>query len=283
MRRMGAVAITGSASGIGAAIATRLESDGHRIIGVDLRDAEVLADLSTPTGRRDAIEAVTSSCAGELEGLVTCAGIPGDINPGDIVVSINYFGSASLLEGLRPALARGTRPSAIAISSLSTTVMPDIPDALIEACLAGDEPEARSLAAKNPGAAYAASKLAIARYVRRNAVTEPWAGTGIRLNAIAPGRIRTPLDDALLADPRMRTLLEALPIPAGGPGTPQDVASLVGFLMSSEARFFCGAVLFIDGGTDALIRPDAWPATYRTQSSASGGDARPAGERRKRS
>ncbi|MET1000951.1 MAG: NAD-dependent epimerase, partial [Acidimicrobiia bacterium] len=48
---MGTIALTGSAGGIGAATRVRLEHDGHRVIGVDVRDAEVIADLASPAGR----------------------------------------------------------------------------------------------------------------------------------------------------------------------------------------------------------------------------------------
>ncbi|UCE84963.1 MAG: SDR family oxidoreductase [Deltaproteobacteria bacterium] len=261
---MGTIAVTGSASGIGAATAERLRADGHRVIGVDLRDAEVCADLSTPAGRQEAVGAVAGACGGSLDGLVTCAGIPGDIHPGERVISVNYFGSAALLDGLRPALARGSQPSAVAISSLSTTVVPDVPEDVIDACLEGDEASARSRVEKRGWAAYAASKIAIARFVRRRAVRGDWVGAGIRLNAVAPGRIRTALDAALLADERMRPVLEALPIPVGEAGRPEDVAGVVRFLLGSEARFFCGSILYMDGGSEAWMRPDAQPPTFHT-------------------
>ena len=64
-------AVTGSASGMGAATCRRLEADGARVIGIDLRDADVVADLGTPEGRAHAVEAVGQRCDGALDGLVT--------------------------------------------------------------------------------------------------------------------------------------------------------------------------------------------------------------------
>ncbi|MGH7899301.1 MAG: hypothetical protein ACREQQ_15200 [Candidatus Binatia bacterium] len=61
------IAVTGSASGIGAAIRARLEADGAKVIGIDLRDAEVIADLSRSGDRRTAVAAVRSACNGCLE------------------------------------------------------------------------------------------------------------------------------------------------------------------------------------------------------------------------
>jgi NAD(P)-dependent dehydrogenase (short-subunit alcohol dehydrogenase family) len=84
------VCITGSAGGIGGATRARLEREGARVLGVDVRDAEVVADLSTPAGRDAMVAAVADCCDGVLDGLVAAAGIMGD-QP--LVVAINYFGA----------------------------------------------------------------------------------------------------------------------------------------------------------------------------------------------
>lgn len=73
---MGTIAITGSTSGIGRATRTRLEADSHRVIGIDLHDAEVVADLSTAAGRAAMVEGVTHD-DGVLDGLLAGAGIWG--------------------------------------------------------------------------------------------------------------------------------------------------------------------------------------------------------------
>ena len=69
------VVVTGAASGIGAAVATMLRSRGDRVIGVDLKDAEVCADLATSAGRAAAVAAVLEQSRGVVDGLVTCAGL----------------------------------------------------------------------------------------------------------------------------------------------------------------------------------------------------------------
>ncbi len=79
------------------------------------------------------------------------------------------------MEGLRPALAKGDRPSAVAISSNSTTTAPNYTMELVEALLAGDEPEALRVADEVAGESmleYAATKLAVAYWVRQNAVSD---------------------------------------------------------------------------------------------------------------
>ena len=143
MTRTRTTVVTGSASGIGAAVRARLEADGQRIIGVDIRDAEVVADLGTAEGRAQAIAEVSAlsggGSGGAIDGLATCAGIPGLPGaPGSRVVSINYFGSIALLSGLRPLLAAGERPAAVAISSNSTTCQPGVPMDVVDLCLADD-------------------------------------------------------------------------------------------------------------------------------------------------
>ncbi|MGQ0832791.1 MAG: SDR family oxidoreductase [Microthrixaceae bacterium] len=261
MSRTRTVVVTGSASGMGAATREALDADGQRVIGVDLRDAEVVADLSTPEGRRAAIAEVSTRADGAIDGLVTWAGLAGltDV-PGSLLASVNYFGSVELLAGLRPLLARGDRPAAVAISSNSTTCQPGIPMDIVERCLADDEPGACAAAdAAGSIATYPATKLAVARWARRHAPTEEWAGAGITLNVVAPGAVETPMLDATRADATIGRFIDAFPVPVGRKGRAEELAAFVRFLLGPDARFFCGSVVFVDGGTDALLRADDVP------------------------
>jgi NAD(P)-dependent dehydrogenase (short-subunit alcohol dehydrogenase family) len=255
---MRVVAVTGSASGIGSAIRARLEKGGHKVIGVDLREAEVIADLAHPHGRRQAIAGVLEACGGRLEGLVACAGVGPQIESRPTIVSLNYFGARDLLAGLRDALTRGSDPAAVAISSNSSS-LPGSDSPILAACLEGDEAKCRRLAADLDGqTCYASSKRALALWVRRNAPLPEWAGVGIRLNSVAPGAVMTPLLRDGLAHPLLGRAIEAFPIPLGGFGDPDQVAAAAVFLLGADARFFCGSVVFCDGGSDALLRPDAY-------------------------
>src|SRR5204863_9654500 len=130
-------------------------------------------------------------------------GVPAVVEPPGLLVPLGYFGSVAMLEGRRAALIRGGATSAVAVSSCAATVAP-VDAALVEACLAGDEPGAVALGVPG-GVAYASVKLALARWVRRNSVS--WAADGVRLNALAPGNTDTPLTKVTLDDPEIGPLM----------------------------------------------------------------------------
>jgi NAD(P)-dependent dehydrogenase (short-subunit alcohol dehydrogenase family) len=262
---MGTYAISGSASGMGREAAQRLRAEGHSVIGVDVKDADIVADLSTPHGRTAAADGILAACGGRLDGAVLAAGLgpsPGRDRPRQIA-QVNYFGVVELLAALRPALAAAERAKVVVVSSNSTTTVPAVPRRTVRALLAHDADKAlRSVRFFGPGAPtmmYAASKIAVARWVRRHAVQPEWAGLGVRLNAIAPGAIMTPLLEEQLADPRQAKAVRSFPVPVGGFGDARQLADWMCFMLSDSADFLCGSVIFVDGGTDAYFRADDWP------------------------
>lgn len=264
---MGTYAVTGARSGMGRAVADRLTSAGHRVITVDLHDADVVADLSDSSGRALAASTVLDLCAGQLDGAVMAAGIgpiPGREMPRRIL-EVNYFGVVDLLNAWRPALAAAGSSKVVVVASNSPTVTPAVPGKAVKALLSGDgERAARSLnrfRGRAPVFAYASSKLAVSRWVRRQAVTPDWAGSGIRLNAIAPGAVVTPLLEAQLADPKQAELVKNFPIPVGHYGDAGEIADWVQFMLGPAANSLCGSVVFVDGGSDAWFRADDWPRT----------------------
>lgn len=252
--------VTGAASGIGQATAELLRERGHRVIGADLRDADVVADLGTEQGRASLVQQVTQLSGGRVDAVLAVAGLA---QPIAATAAINFFGTVATLTGLRPLLLSSDAPRAVAVTSMASLFPPD--DALLEAMLGGDEPvaleRAAELAAGGPetaNAIYGTSKRALARWIRRNAATREWAGAGIPLNAVAPGVVLTPMTADLTATEEARAQLGTMvPMPLNGFFEPRSVAYLLAWLASEENAHLCGQVVFIDGGSDVVIRGDA--------------------------
>ncbi|BBZ72829.1 SDR family oxidoreductase [Mycobacterium paraseoulense] len=262
---MGTYAVTGSASGMGHETAQRLTSDGHTVIGVDIKDADIVADLSTPHGRKQAADGVLAASGGRLDGAVLAAGLgpsPGRERLRQIG-QVNFFGVVEPLVAWRPALAAAECAKVVVVASNSATTVPLVPGRAIKALLAHDFDKAlRSVRPFGPAAPtmmYAASKIAVGRWVRRHAVLPEWAGSGVRLNALAPGAIMTPLLQEQLATPRQAKAVRSFPVPVGGFGQARHMADWMCFMLSESAEFLCGSVIFVDGGTDAYFRADDWP------------------------
>ncbi|GGI46810.1 NAD(P)-dependent dehydrogenase (short-subunit alcohol dehydrogenase family) [Agromyces flavus] len=252
--------VTGSASGIGRATADLLVERGHRVIGVDVHDADVVADLTTDDGRDALVAGVTAASDGRIDAIIANAGLA---TPTAKTVAVNYFGTIATLERLRPLLDGSPAPRAVATASMASLFPPD--DALLDALLAGDERAAAARAAELEGGTpeqgnliYGTTKRALVRWVRRNAASPQWAGAGIPLNAIAPGVVVTAMTQDLIGTQEARdALLGMVPMPLNGIFEARDAAYLLAWLTSEENAHLCGQVVFIDGGSDAVIRGDS--------------------------
>lgn len=251
--------ITGSASGIGAATAQLLRERGNTVIGVDLRDAEVHADLSTPSGRSTAAAEAVRLSGGQIDAVIACAGISA---PQPITVSVNYFGVTEFLTHLNPVLSRSRTPRAVVVSSMAA-LQPNSAK-LVDALLADDEPRAielgQQLADEGPDTGYlnySSSKRALSRWVRRECIKEEWAGAGIPLNAVAPGTVLSAMTLELLASPESRAMVDAaVPMPLNYHAQPLEMARLLAWLASEENTHTTGQTIYADGGADASLRGD---------------------------
>ena len=259
------IVVTGAASGIGAATAALLRTQGDEVISVDLRDADVEADLGTPAGRADAVAAV-QRLTDVVHGVVPAAGVAGLTGTDPrLVAAVNYFGAVELVQGLRPQLVASKDAAVVFLASNSVTCQPDWPADLARTLLAGDEPAALDAAARHEAVqVYPATKAALAWWARREGVKPEWAGAGVRLNSVAPGKIETAMTERLAADPVLGPLAEGYPTALGRDGRPEEVAAAIGFLLSEAAALVVGACLVVDGGTDAILHPES-PAPWVTR------------------
>ena len=249
--------VTGSASGIAAATSRMLTAAGHRVIGVDLKNAEVEVDLSTPQGRLEAAGKSIELSNGKIDAVIACAGL---IHPTAKTVSVNYFGVTELLNELLPTLAKAGDPRVAVMSSVAS-LMPPSSD-LVAAMGSDDEIKALAIAqglVDTGGGAehliYGSTKRALSRWVRRESIRPSWAGAGIPLNAVGPGIVRTPMVAGMMATQGRRDALDKLiPMPLHGYLEAESVASLLLWLTSPENTHVTGQTIYIDGGSDAVLR-----------------------------
>jgi len=229
------VFVTGGTSGIGAGLARGFIEAGAEVVATGVSDAEVEAAAKDPLlGRaelhrldvRDASAiAATIGSLDRLDVVINCAGIirRGDELSPDVfqsVIDINLNGTMRVCAAARPLLAQ----SQGAIVNLAS-MLSFFGGGLV------------------PG--YSASKGGIAQLTKSLAIA--YAPDGIRVNAIAPGWIATPLTSALQgSDERSRAILDRTPLKRWG--QPSDLLGGVFYLCSPTASFVTGSILAIDGG-----------------------------------
>lgn len=224
--------VTGAGGGIGAAIVHVLAAAGARVAASDLEGRATPpqalafpADLARPAEARAVVEQVHERC-GRLDVLVHAAGIARDgvlwkldDAAWDDVLAVNLSSAFHLLRAAVPLLRAGGGGSVVLVSSIN------------------------GQRGKFGQANYAASKAGLEALGKSAAIE--LAAFGVRVNAVAPGLIDTPMTAALPAEVRRRAVEETLLKRAG---TPEDVARAVLFLATDMSRHITGQVLRVDGG-----------------------------------
>ena len=214
--------VTGAAGGIGGALLSAFRSAGYQVTGVDRVSADGVTSLDVTD---TAAVAAFAASFDTLDALINAAGVlrlRQEYDPAEFagVVDVNLTGTMRMAVACRPALAKA-RGSIVNIASMH---------AIFGAPLSP---------------AYAASKAGVVQLTKSLAVA--WAEDGIRVNAIAPGWIETPMTIPARSDAaRNRAILERTPL--GRWGTPADLVGPALFLASDAARFITGALLPVDGG-----------------------------------
>ena len=251
--------VTGSASGIGLATKKKLEALGHKVIGIDIHDADIVADLSRHEGRKNAADKALALSEGVIDAVIANAGSGKSEAK---TVSINFFGATELISHLHKALEKSGAPRVVATSSMASLMKVD--KELVDAMLAGDETKAlaraESLVKQGGGAEgmiYSSTKRALSRWLRRECIKDEWAKSGIPMNAVGPGIVRTPMVAEMIATKEGRDgLAKVVPMPLHGYLEPETVADLIIWLSSEANSHVTGQTVYIDGGSDAVLRGD---------------------------
>jgi 3-oxoacyl-[acyl-carrier protein] reductase len=239
--------VTGAASGIGAAVCRRLAASGMQIAAADLDEAELAAfatslrasGAAVLTGGLDvrdrpALDGFVARVEAELgpiTAVVPAAGIarsgPAEVMEAavwQLVLDVNLGGSFHTCAAAAGPMLRRGRGAIVAISSITGR---------------GGQPGRAN---------YAASKWGLIGLVKSLAVE--WGGRGIRVNAVAPNGVETPMLSAGIPQHfREQVMLDRTPM--GRFATAEEVAAVIAFLLSADAAYVNGTVVDVDGGLTA--------------------------------
>lgn len=245
--------VTGAASGIGAETVRVLKDQGATVIGVDRNEADGVdsffqADLSDAAS----IDALVGNLPDGVNGLANIAGLP-PTAPAAAVLKVNLYGLQRLTLKLLPKLADGA-----SIANLASLAGFGWPNA-VEQCKAAlalsldDDVDgfvaAQDLENAEGGRSYFLSKEALVVWTMQNRWT--WRDRNITMNCVSPGPVETPIlgDFIQTLGERAEEDMKVM----DRPGTPQDVAPVVSFALSADAKWFRGTNLMVDGGMSSHI------------------------------
>lgn len=244
-------AVTGVASGIGAALAAQLSEAGHKVIGFDVHETSdnldqfIALDLNDPSS----IDAAAAQVDRPLDGLCNNAGLPPREGLEAAILQVNFIGQRHFTQALLPHLQEGG--SIVNMASRAGHGWRDNLDQVKRLSALNTPQQAADFAtseAINATRCYNLSKEAMLLWTV--ALTEPILARGLRVNSLSPGGVSTGiLDDFRKAfgDQMARNVARA-----GRPGTAEEIARIAAFVLSPDSFWLKGADIPIDGGMGAF-------------------------------
>ena len=262
---MGTYVVTGGTKGIGKEAVRFLKDAGHSVINVDVVDGDVNADLGTKEGRETAIKRIHEMCPDGLDGLAANAGIA-SAEPLSRVISVNYFGPVAIMEGLYDLLRMRSGRCVLTASGSLAYGLRDRNRYFIDNLLVNCDDEERigklvdSFDPKSASnAIYISTKIALVRWMRR--IAPSWAVTGVNLNAIAPGEVKTSILDGVKNMGGSPGEMKAYAMPThmrkNRVQNPDEIAPVIDFLLQDSAVCVSGEIFYCDGGTAAALFPES--------------------------
>ncbi len=249
------VALTGGSTGIGAATAAKLKSQGATITAFDISeptenvDRWIKVDMSDPAS----IQAAIDAAAGPFDALINNAGLPPREGLEAVILKVNFVGMRMFLDGMLDQLKPGSAIVNTA-SRAGAQWMQNIAEVKELMALGSHDDVDAFVTSKSMDhmRAYNLSKEAV--IVLNLAMTEALIARNLRMNSVCPAAVATGiLDDFTSAfGPRVAKNIER----AGRPGTPEEVADIICFLAGPDSAWLMGIDITIDGGMSAMAMSD---------------------------
>jgi len=248
------IALTGGATGIGAAAVARLTDQGHEMVVFDVKPPvdETVTWIETDLSDFASIDAGIARAAGSFDALINNAGLPPRDGMAALILRVNYYGLSYFTTRLLPHLSTGG--SIVNVASRAganwregldqVKALMDTPEEDLDAFI-----DAQKI---DPTRAYTLSKEAV--IVLTQSLTGSLLEKGLRVNSVSPAAVNTEIltDFATAFGDRMTKNVAR----AGRAGEAEEIADVIAFLVSPASRWLKGQDIVVDGGMSAMVQSE---------------------------